>query len=43
MNTDLASYATVRQLEYLEAVEKHGSESKAAQALGVNQRTVQRR
>lgn len=37
---ELASYATVRQLEILEAVEKHGSNNKAADALGVNRRTV---
>jgi hypothetical protein len=42
MDAHLASYATVRQLEYLEAVEKHGTETKAAEALGVNPRTVQR-
>lgn len=40
--TDLASYATVRQLEYLEAVEKHGSMRKAAKALGVDEKTVRR-
>lgn len=40
MDTNLASYATVRQLEYLEAVEKHGSERKAALALGVSDRTL---
>lgn len=38
----LRSYATVRQLEYLDAVEKHGSNSKAAKALGVNRRTFDR-
>lgn len=38
----LASYATVRQLEYLEAVEKHGGTRKAAKALGVNSRTLER-
>jgi hypothetical protein len=31
----LASYATVRELEYLEAIEKHGSQKAAARALGV--------
>jgi hypothetical protein len=40
MDNQIASYATPRQLEYLEAVEKHGSESKAALALGVNSRTL---
>jgi hypothetical protein len=42
MSAELRSYATVRQLEYLDAVEKHGSESKAANALGVNNRTLQK-
>jgi hypothetical protein len=42
MDIQLASYATVRQLEYLEAVERHGTETKAAEALGVNPRTLQR-
>lgn len=36
----LASYATVRQLEYLEAIEKHGSQRKAAVALGVSKTAV---
>jgi hypothetical protein len=40
MDTHLASYATVRQLEILEAIEKHGSQRKAAKALGVNKNTV---
>jgi DNA-binding CsgD family transcriptional regulator len=40
MNAQLASYATVRQLEILEAIEKHGSQRKAAKALGVNKNTV---
>lgn len=40
IDTQLASYATVRQLEYLEAVEKHGSNTKAAQALGIDRRTL---
>ncbi len=35
IDTQLASYATVRELEYLEAIEKHGSHRKAAAALGV--------
>lgn len=38
----LASYATVRQLEYLEAIDKHGSQNAAANALGVNRRVVDR-
>jgi hypothetical protein len=42
IDAQLASYATVRQLEILEAIEKHGSETKAAEALGLNPRTLQR-
>jgi len=40
MDAQLASYATVRQLEYLEAVEKHGSNRKAAAALGVDSTSI---
>ena len=40
--SDLIPFATVRQLEYIEAVEKEGSQYKAAKALGVNTRTLQR-
>lgn len=36
----LYQFATVRQIEYLEAVEKYGSNAKAAKALGVNRRVV---
>lgn len=39
-DVQLASYATPRQLEFLEAVEKHGSNKKAAKALGINRRTL---
>jgi hypothetical protein len=42
MNDHLYQFATVRQLEYLEAVEKHGSQSKAANALGINLRTLEK-
>jgi hypothetical protein len=42
IDPDLASYATVRQLEYLEAVEAHGTHRKAAKALGVDQSAVSR-
>lgn len=42
MDAELRRWATVRQLEYLDAVEQHGSESKAAAALGINARTLQR-
>lgn len=42
MDGELRSWATVRQLEYLDAVEKYGSNRKAAQALGVNARTLDR-
>lgn len=40
MDAQLASYATVRQLEYLEAIEKHGSQRKAAKALGVTKSAI---
>jgi hypothetical protein len=40
MDAQLASFATVRQLEILEAVEKHGSQRAAAKALGVNKNAV---
>lgn len=42
MDAELRSWATVRQREYLDAIEKHGSQPKAAKALGVNLRTVER-
>lgn len=42
MNAELRSWASVRQLEYLDAIEKHGSENGAARALGINPRTLQR-
>lgn len=42
MTAELRSYASVRQLEYLDAIEKHGSENGAARALGINPRTLQR-
>jgi hypothetical protein len=38
----LASYATVRQLEYLEHIAREGSNRKAAKALGINPRTIDR-
>jgi hypothetical protein len=40
MDTQLASYATVRELEYLEAVDKHGSQRAAAKALKVDNKTL---
>lgn len=41
MNYDhLRQFATVRQLEYIEAIEKHGSHQKAAKALGVGRRSI---
>jgi hypothetical protein len=40
MDTELRSWATVRQLEILDAIEKHGSQRKAAAALGINSRTI---
>ena len=33
---ELRTWATVRQLEFIDAIEKHGSETKAAKALGLN-------
>lgn len=36
----LKQFATARQLEYLEAVIKHGSNQKAAKALGIDRRVV---
>lgn len=43
MDAALASYATVRQLEYLSAVEAaNGSKRKAAKALGINHRTLEK-
>jgi len=37
---DLTQYATVRQLEYLEALEQHGTIRKAAKALGCAKGTI---
>jgi len=37
---DLRQFATPRQLEYLDAIEKHGSQTKAAAALNVDRRAV---
>lgn len=37
---ELATWATVRQLEFIEAIEKHGSMAKASQALGVNRSRI---
>jgi hypothetical protein len=42
MDANLTRHATPRQIQYLEAVEKHNSENAAAKALGVNARTLQR-
>lgn len=38
----LTQFCTVRQLEILEAYTKHGSQAKAAAALGIDRRNVQR-
>jgi hypothetical protein len=38
----LKDYATPRQLEYLAALEQHGSTRKAAKVLGINERTLTR-
>jgi Bacterial regulatory helix-turn-helix protein, lysR family. len=40
MDAQLVQFATVRQLELLKAVEKYGSNNKAAKALGLQRRTV---
>lgn len=40
IDATLASYATVRQLEYLEAIDKHGSNRKAAALLSVSPQTI---
>lgn len=39
-DVQLRSYATVKQLEYMDASEKHGSCSKAAKALGIHKSTI---
>jgi hypothetical protein len=41
-DAELRSWATVRQLEYLDAIEKHGSNRKAAKALGVTPSSIDR-
>lgn len=40
VDPNLYQFATVRQLEYLEAIEKHGSQHAAARALGVRQNAI---
>lgn len=40
IDPELRSFATPRQLEYLEAVAKHGSQQKAAAAMGVHRRSL---
>ena len=40
MDKQLLEYATPRQAEYLKAVAEHGSQRKAARALGVNYNAV---
>lgn len=42
IDPELRSFATPRQLEYIDAIEKHGSQQKAAQAMGLTRRTVDR-
>lgn len=41
-DSQLASFATIRQLEYLEAIDKYGTQSKAAKHLGVTKRSLER-
>jgi hypothetical protein len=38
----LVSFATQRELDILDAIRKHGSQAKAAEALGRNRRTIER-
>jgi hypothetical protein len=38
----LIQFATVRQIEYIEAIERHGSQRKAADAMGINARSLER-
>lgn len=40
--SDLKCFATQRQIDYIEAIEKHGSQRKAAAALGINPRVLTR-
>lgn len=40
--SDLIQFATVRQIEYIEAIEKFGGIGKASKGLGVNVRTITR-
>lgn len=42
IDPELRSFATPRQLEYIDAIEKHGSQQKAAVALGIGRRAVDR-
>lgn len=42
LDTNLRAYATDRQWEVLEALAEHGTERKAAKALGINRSTVNR-
>jgi hypothetical protein len=42
LSPDLKKHATPRQAEYIDAVLKYGSDAKAAVAMGVNRRTVDR-
>jgi hypothetical protein len=42
MDAQLRSWATVRQLEYLDAIEEHGSQRAASKALGIGESTLRR-
>lgn len=42
LDPELKDFVTPRQWEFLEAIEAHGSRAKAAEAMGVNIRTLQR-
>lgn len=41
IDPNLRQFATVRELEYIEAIEKHGSQTKAAEVLGAARSSIQ--
>lgn len=42
MDNDTLAFATVRELEIIEAIEREGTQAKAAKALGINERSIRR-
>ena len=40
--SDLKEFATARQCQVIDALQEHGSQSKAAKALDINSRTLER-